>query len=871
MKINKTFTLLSSLLLATTIITGCSSGNGSSGKTINPPGPIASTDKQPITISPMGSIPLTGVGHKFSVRINNASDDDYILSKIEMIDPLTGKSALEHMALNSASCEKIAKNSYCIVQVTPKINKSAAFIVKATLTSAGKKEVVSQMIRVSDKIKARNGVYFDNDIKELMASAKGKYSLVLPMVLDDDFKSLKVSNGFINCESNAKGSACTYILNGSINGDKTMVATNVEGVHKNGRSENLIKSDTLVRTNNPDYSHILLSQPEDIVANTDGSHNAANIVAFNLGNQKATGIALEIPQGFAVTNTCRNPNVMDKNETCVLNVTLAPAQNEFSLAGSLTVRYTGGNTPKIATAGLFYDASALGLGLEIDGTDRFFISTLTNTTKQTDYTIKNTGSKIIKDIKVNFTSNDLTAVVDPNCPDDLVAGQVCKVTVSYAPTQEKNAAFAKLAVTGVFEQTGNITKSIYVEKAIEYSAVTTASLFQLRPDFHPFVAVTNDSAHVREYTIVNISNYPAQFAPSPTIAATGLQDQNEFGITNNGCAQLIGGDSCIITAKFAPINTYDPPIPATITVPLASVAGSTAPEPLVLKATLHSTATATNPPNIVVSTAFSNAPFATFGTPLGQTTVNSIKFAMFSGREVRVIYTFKNDNNALHADAGAANNFNVATAGIFSGFLVDTDDTKTTCPTGTNRATLAAGAECKVEVIIPKERYFTSGLLFKEDINSELKLGYSFENFNQGATPTYVPDETSGINVVVTTKLVTNTTLRPSVRRVEGNPALADGYYIDLNVVLGNVIVDPSAGAEKAVYVSASIKGVPPIQSNRCEVGEDDEKDCNNIIVLPLAFPAGDHYLDVTIAHKLDSTIKEHKVVRFTIPDPVNP
>ncbi len=341
--INEIYPLLMGVaLLSATTITGCTSGGGSAASKADGTG-TAVTRHNPITISPMASIPAAGVGHEFSLRINNDSKQNYTVDKIEVIDPLTEKSAEKQVVLNTAACDKVAKGSFCTVGFKPLVANSSAYIIKATLSSGTQTETASQLIRINQKMVARDGIYFNNDINEIMADSNGKYSLSLPIVLNQDFQSIKVTNGRLDCESKSKGSACTYTLAGSVSADKSLVATNVELITPSktySSTTTQIKSDTLVRTNRPNYARILLSQPLDIKAELDGTQTPAKIVAFNLGNESATNVTVSSSSGFTATSDCNT--LLSPGSTCGINVTLAKGkeeEKELSITGSIGVKY----------------------------------------------------------------------------------------------------------------------------------------------------------------------------------------------------------------------------------------------------------------------------------------------------------------------------------------------------------------------------------------------------------------------------------------------------------------------------------------------------------------------------------------------------
>ncbi len=567
MKRNQISLLLSSLVLSTTIIVGCNSGASSNGSTSSPE-TITAARQVPISISPMAAIPLTGVGHQFTLRISNGSSADYTLNSIEVIDPLTGKNANDKITVNSALCEKIAKNSYCAIKITPqKIDSSAAFIIRAHLSSNGKQETISQLIRISDKIKAHNGIYYNNDIGEVVANSKSKYTLALPVVLDDSFSDMKVTNGLLDCEGKSKGSSCTYILNGSISGDKTLVATNIEGTHKqSGQKEQLLKSDTLVRTN-MDYTKVVLSQPTDIVADENGNHKPATIVAYNLGNVPATDVVVTTSTGFT-PNASKCTAGITGGDSCTIDANLDNAAGQVSVSGSLVLKYSGaGKTGEEVSTQLFYDATHLDVNLELkpEGNNSSdFNGVLVSTSKTLTYTLKNTGKKTLTDIKIGL--DDTVGFSSPTslCPTSLESGKECTIDVTYTPRAPTNTqSTTALMVTAKYnavEGKNTVEKTIYTETPISYSSLDVITQFYVDPRFgHSFAAQIGGKSDTRSYRITNVSNYASSLDPAMITGGHGL-DSNEFTF-DDGCEKTLdptntNTNSCEIVATFAPTKIH---------------------------------------------------------------------------------------------------------------------------------------------------------------------------------------------------------------------------------------------------------------------------------------------------------------------------
>lgn len=711
MKRNQISLLLSSLVLSTTIVVGCNSGASSNGSTSSPE-TITTARQVPISISPMAAIPLTGVGHQFTLRISNGSSADYTLNSIEVIDPLTGKNANDKITVNSALCEKIAKNSYCAIKITPqKIDSSAAFIIRAHVSSNGKQETISQLIRISDKIKAHNGIYYNNDIGEVVANSKSKYTLALPVVLDDSFSDMKVTNGLLDCEGKSKGSSCTYILNGSISGDKTLVATNIEGTHKqSGQKEQLLKSDTLVRTN-MDYAKVVLSQPTDIVADENGNHKPATIVAYNLGNVPATDVVVTTSKGFTTGDNGCTAGITG-GDNCTIDANLGNAADQVSVSGSLVLTYSGEDkTDEEVSTQLFYDATHLGVDLELkpEGNSSDFNDVLVTTSKTLTYTLKNTDKKTLTDITVGLDDKVGFSYLASSCPTSLESGKECKIEVTYTPRASTNgqSSITALMVTAKYnavEGKNTVEKTIYAETPISYSSLDVITQFNVSPQRGQSFAAQIGGEDIRKYIITNVSNYASSLAPAVIAGSHGL-NPNEFTF-DGGCEKTLDSSnrSCEIVATFAPtqIHTIKE---MKISVVATGLDGVSVTKDIDLIAHLtSSTATANTGPNISVTGPIiqqiegsNNSDFATIDDISKPT---SISFGMFEGRSVVLQYIFKNADNA-----GIANNFNVAVGGMSSVFELQNNGGATpNCPVGDKTGVLNPNSECSVWIQVPKEK-----------------------------------------------------------------------------------------------------------------------------------------------------------------------
>ncbi len=863
MKKNKIRSLLiGAALVSAFAVSGCGASGGSSSNSSKEA--VVTNDKvvkPPITISPMAPIPVQGVGHKFNTRINNSDKKDYTLKSINVIDPVSGKDLTDDsIVVDYKMCNTIMSNKFCYIDITPSINidKSSAFIIRATFSSNGSKdEIANQMIRIDEKITENDGLYFKNDIHEIIADNNGRYSMSLPVVLGQDFASIKVTNGTLICDSQnrTKGSACTYILDGKISSDNTLVATNLilqgdkaaKNTDSNTNTDIVLRSNTLVRSGDKEYSYLLLSQPQDIKASTDGSYTKSTITAFNIGNKNAKSFIINAGNGFSVNHKCGTELVTQGS--CTTEVDLLPNSTQINLSGVITFSYDDVST----FANIFYNASALNVGLTVTPRGEL-TNTIIGLDKKVTYIIKNTGGFDLNNVAIKISGNaDDFKLDNDSCNGTLEPSKQCFVELTYSPEKTQNRAKIDLGVTANYEDSNQNKMTIYSGTAISYSAVEASNLLTLNPDLHDFVAKTNDGNDTRIYTIKNVGNYTVSFD-----ALTFDKDNNDFNVINNSCLDkksLEGvGSTCVIQAKFTPSYDYtNEIIKMTLPVNILGVTKAIKSTPLILKANLNSSLNAISAPYISYTTEIkmlSNNNDSTFG----DITNNMINFLMLSSRSVSVTYTFSNE-----VGVGVASSFNVATAKLPVQFEVDND--KTTCSINNEYKPLAAGSDCSVVIIIPKKTAFNDGALIS--LMGSLSLEYSYLDLNSMER---VKVDTENVNVNITRNPISKLDIKATVFEENGD------NYISLSWDAANATELPT-GKSNIYYITvASPDKFDPsyTSSSICKLTINEPGLCSKIDKLPAAFDLErpDRKLKVTLTHSEDSSYKQTYNVPLTLPQP---
>ncbi len=511
---------------------------------------------------------------------------------------------------------------------------------------------------------------------------------------------------------------------------------------------------------------------------------------------------------------------------------------------------------------LFYDASVLGLGISVTPSDSF-LNTIVGIPKIVNYTIKNTGAKALSNLKLNldFIGTNITTTSN-NCEKaELLAGKECNLELTYNPSSATATSTGKFGITATYKrQVGDKLEdySIYSETAFDYSAIDGVSLFQVSPNVHSFVAKTDtdgSNSESKVYHIENKSNFDATLG---TVNITNTTASNDFVVGSNTCTAspltAVTG-SCDVTARFTPKANYNESN-VKLSAPVTGL--GTAAITLDFFASLYSSATAVSSPQVVYTARVENIP--SFATVISNVTdVTSIEFFMHAGRKVEVKYTFKNGGD----DVGVADNFNVDVGGLPSAFEVVS--AKTSCPVGKGVRILAANDECDVVVEIPKETYFSAGLLSNTKYNANLKLDYSYEVLGDKAS--HETKETKGTVVNVSTKLIDTTRILVKAINKE-----SDGYSISLTVNASGLLAKPTEIASSEIKVTALMDGLKPVSASTCDMlANRADYNCDNIIKLPLSFPTGIHYLKVTLAHPENSDYKEEHVVEINIPAATNP
>lgn len=491
-----------------------------------------------IKFSNMGIIPLVqGLAiESYDLEIQNGESQEYLLKDVRVIDPLTKRQDRRLGVIEASSCSKILANTNCSIIVKPLLDKSGSFILEADLVNEmGKSTTLRQLIRVSDKIASNNGVVSKNDVTTIVTS-DGKYSLVIPIVLTEDFDSLKTSNGSLICNHGySKNSSCSYLLSGSLSGSNTLLETKITGYR--GNQIVSVNSYSTFVTNSVG-ANLLLSQPTDISITSTAEDATTNLTVFNNGNYTANNLKWKILSGSMIvddeTTTCQSK--LAPHTEC--NISLK-GYGQLNGTGSVEVSYTSSNTAdggdKSAIANILYILSEEATPIiAFNHTDGGLENTLAGATNQLKILVKNNGRYDLTNLKFDIAAKDNTGTFEltgnkqgycSTSSQRLKISESCTLEVSYT----------SLDVTGVNNNDhGNLSLSVtgnYTESNNTVTNYIASSVYPYSTNFFPTIELLRRG----------VANESSAISTTPGLSYPGARTLSHSFTDKDGNFWLFGG------------------------------------------------------------------------------------------------------------------------------------------------------------------------------------------------------------------------------------------------------------------------------------------------------------------------------------------
>lgn len=187
----------------------------------------------PVRLDQLGVLPASDSSKtSYLLSLTNYGSEQYTLKSVRIIDLDTGKDSNSVSVVTNA-CSTIAGNDSCSIQLTPHVLQSTDVNLEVKITDTfGISTRLVQLIRISSNLNtSHGGIVMLNDVKRIITE-DGNYSLSIPVVLGEDYDSIKAINGslFCNTYEYQKGSSCTYHVSGKIFGRRAAISTRLEGV-----------------------------------------------------------------------------------------------------------------------------------------------------------------------------------------------------------------------------------------------------------------------------------------------------------------------------------------------------------------------------------------------------------------------------------------------------------------------------------------------------------------------------------------------------------------------------------------------------------------------------------------------------------------
>jgi hypothetical protein len=859
MKYNKIIRLLgasSALLVASCTSGGSKSAAGESDVT------APTTVQERIFFDAMSQIPAEGADKEFVIRLHNSYSSQFSLQSVAVIDPLTNKVATNLATVKSAMCSLVPANNSCSLNLTPHLQKSGSFILQAKLTdNKGELHTVKQLIRLSDKIAASNGILFDNDLTTVSAP-DGVYHLAFPVMLDEQFDELKASNGSVLCSGGFNpGSNCTYFVDGKSLADNTLVETKLEGY----RAGNLVaRSSYTTRATSASLANLLISQPADINIGESQNSGSSVVTLFNNGNLEASSV---LP--FATSN---NNNLSVTNSDCTIG-TLVPgascnftvqAQSEVNGTGSVGASYSSANDKSNVSTNIVYSKANIPAKLELSSVGGSLSNSFVGIPANEFLVISNSGTRNLKAIRYGidqqqeFVLSSAASGSIAGCAAsgslELAPSQRCALKVVYTPKAATGTAMNyKLSVVGNYTNSNNLDGSVVSDLTRPYSALAMANVLSLSANSLNMIVQTSKTDS-RELTVTNTSPFDVTLG---TLALTSAVDG--LGITTGSTClannQLLnsGGGNCGIKVTYAP-KSVATETKTKLSIPVAKV-GTTSQSNTMREADITVRGVTTLAAATIKVTIKHIDPLPSGISVIGN---NSYNFLILPGTLLKVIYTF-----TAQSAGGDAASFNVSSAGLPVAAEIIANES--TCPIGATIGALNAGKSCTVVVAGPRKSLVENGLLMAGQLG--IKLLYSWQDVSAEGRIQVQKDETTLHTFNITTDWLDNLRIFSIGKFTESVTANGTVSTVTVRTVFSGLL--PNTGVQYPLTVSAFIPG--NLRKSTCVINNAASTECSNTLDIPTTAPAGDYYVDVEVA---DNTLAPNtriyrRSVKVTNPNPV--
>lgn len=675
-------------LAMTSACSGGNSGGGSGGG-----GGVEPKLSQPVRLSHLGVVPASDSNTiSYLAQITNYTDDKYTLESIQVLDPVNNK-ASKLITVGSQTCSIIPAKGGCSLQITPHSTKSGDAIIKVNLKdSKGKQQVLTQIVRVSSKLKAETGkITMLNDVDRILTE-DGNFSLSIPVILGDSYDKVTAANGSLVCNTGSylKGSSCTYQLSGKVTGKNSTIATHLEGI-KNGKPVAIKQANTKVVVGKG--AHLLLAHGVEI----NHPSTKETLAVYNAGNEAAKNIqATTADAGLRVeAGSCGN--TLDPNTRCALDVSVV---SEVNGHGNVNVAYQNQQDEAYVTVtNVGYNVDDSPIDISIDSPDNDLPNALVGgSVREATIIIQNKGKRKLESLSVDlapqFGDIKIAGFACPSGKLEIGPGEECGAGIEYKATTKVDNGSINFILNGRYTDHLGITKSYVAKYGLSYSADYPGSLILATKNGGAGnLKIKNNASDVRS-AVWSLKN---PIAANEGIKAKLLEDmQLSTSIdkltvtpaTNCGKDAEIGGqEACDYTTTYGPVSAEQPETKVSLATkyqyPFGTVQDITSSE-FAVRADVTGA-------GIETVLKLLNTPLGLSGDGLALSPWTFIN--QFGMNQLKLEYTFTNEGpgvSGFNVDLGASSSY------------AEIDNAGTTCKYGINQGNLGENDSCKVVLSVLK-------------------------------------------------------------------------------------------------------------------------------------------------------------------------
>lgn len=677
-----------------------------------------------LVVDDFGVLPPTFLVNKpFVFRIHNKTNQRYILDHIDVLN--TGG---ETPPIITPLCRVISANTSCSVQLVfhhqPKHDVILTFTIRDELKKTNRQ--LRQIVRVNHNETTVAEIAASSDPIEVVG-IDNRYNIALPIVLQQDFEKLRVSNGSIVCNTvkPKQGTSCTYLLSGLVANAPTLISAKIIGHHV-GKDVEVYSQNILIR--NMQSANLLL--PNNIILNANNGINEAEIQVFNSGSTSAKiqEISIDSPLTVLDKSSCEAP--LGISSPCSIKVGF----NSTSSAGlsgysTLKISYTDLSNKKWTVATNIYyqtiEATASIIMEENGGLNH--IPLIHGISVEKIITLKNRGNAAIENLIRQLQSSDGDIAIIPlddsekPCNNGIVLEKesFCKIKIRFTPIKEINNGSIKLSIFGEYTNKNKVLR-YQAQYQTGYSSIANPNILTLSKiedlKVLPNGISTADASFIISNTFPAIPIKIDQLILDPAINNLLLEGDCAAGVVLDS-----NHPSCKGLVKYGRVNSE---ISATSSLKVNFSAINAQYTAQIKSNSFKVEANNRFKSKIIAEVKLgADRPLAFYGS--GSENDPYSLLALSAREKLTLIYRFTNIGE------GAAEKFYLTS---FNSEMIDIVASDKSCPTSANTSfKLGIGESCELEIRILGESFLSSNQAFKEYLSVgslTIPVGYEYKDIS---------------------------------------------------------------------------------------------------------------------------------------------